>query len=322
MSNFLLYTITALIWGSTWYAIQFQLGSVSPLWSVAYRFTLASILLLFFCIIRKHNLKYNLKTHIGIAIQGLLMFCLNYILFYLGSSYLISGVIAVIFASIQIMNIINSRIFLKHPITVPVIIGAFLGLSGLVLVFTSELTRIYPHHANTLSGQLIGLLICLIASLSASFGNIVSVFNQKKHIPILQNNALGMLYGAVFTIIIAIIFKQKPTMSWTVSYISSMLYLIVFGTIVAFSVYLKLLSNIGPGRAAYLFVVIPVIALTISSIFEDFQWHVSTIIGVLLIIFGNILVMSKVSFRKKKCLENQPEKAASTFTIQEPETLV
>lgn len=312
MTNFLCYAITAFIWGSTWYAIQCQLGSVSPLWSVAYRFTIASFILLAYCLIKKYNLKYDMKSHLYIALQGLLLFCINYILFYLASVYLISGVIAVLFASIQIFNIINSRIFLKHPITLNIFVGALVGLSGLVIVFSSELNKFYPHHAHSLSGQLLGLFVCIIGALSASLGNIMSVYNQKQRIPILQTSAIGMLYGAIFTSIIALIFKQQPTFIWSFSYIGSMLYLIVFGTIVAFGAYLTLLKNIGPGRAAYLFVLTPIIALAISSFIEHFQWHVSTIIGVVLILLGNILVMMKPNISNKKQSNTTADKLLTT----------
>lgn len=291
MSNLFLYCITALIWGSTWYAIQFQIGSVSPLWSVSYRFALASGLLLILCVLSRRSLKFSLKAHTTIALQGLCLFCLNYILFYICSKYLISGVIALIFATIQVMNIINSRLFLKTPINYSVAFSALIGLCGLILVFSSQLFVAHPHHVDNLHEQIWGLMLGLFSTYFASLGNIISSHNQKRHLPILQTNALGMFYGCLITALIACCLGQKPTIDWHLPYLLSLLYLTIPGTIITFGAYLTVLGNIGPERAAYLFVITPLISLIISSYFENFQWHLSAIIGVGLIVIGNVLVL-------------------------------
>jgi drug/metabolite transporter (DMT)-like permease len=293
INSLFLYILTSLIWGSTWYAIQFQLNNVSPTWSVVYRFTIASSLLITFCLLRKESLKFDLRSHIGMATQGLLLFCLNYIFFYFGSDYLISGIVAVLSASMQIVNIINSRIFFKVPLKLSIMFSAIIGISGLILVFCSQASKLYLYHATNYAQQLIGLVFCLIGVLCASWGNMASAYNQQQKLPILQSNAFGMFYGALFATIIAIILGEKPTISFTFPYISSLLYLAIFGSIIAFGAYLKLLGQIGPGRAAYMFVITPIIALIISSFFEGFQWHIFTVIGMILIIIGNILALYK-----------------------------
>ncbi len=293
LNNLLLYTLTSLIWGSTWYAIQFQIDDISPLWSIVYRFSIASSLLILFCIFTQKNLKFTFKNHCTMAVQGLLLFCLNYIFFYLGSTYLISGTVALISANIQFMNIINSRIIFKVPIKLSVVLSAIMGITGLAIVFIAQMSKIYPHHAINHTQQIIGLIICLMGTLFASWGNMASAYNQKTHLPIIQSNAFGMLYGALFTLIIAVCLGQKPTISWTFPYISTLLYLAIFGSIIAFGSYLKLLGHIGPSRAAYIFVITPLIALLISTYFEQFQWHVITAVGIILIVFGNILALYK-----------------------------
>src|SRR5262249_4275279 len=160
---------------------------------------------------------------------------------------------------------------------------AIIGIVGLIMVFISQISKIYPQHAINHKQQLIGLIFCLIATLCASWGNMASAYNQQQKLPIVQSNAFGMFYGALFTLIIAVLFGQKPSISLTLPYIGSLFYLAIFGSIIAFGSYLKLLGNIGPGRAAYVFVITPIIALIISSFFEDFQWHIFTLIGIILI---------------------------------------
>lgn len=293
LNNIFLYTLTSLIWGSTWYAIQFQVEDASPMWSIVYRFSIAAFILFVFCMLTKKNLKFSFKDHIAMAMQGLFLFCLNYIFFYVGSEYLISGTVAVLSANIQFMNILNSRIMFKVPIKLSVILSAIMGLTGLALVFISQMSKLYPNHAVNHTQQLIGLIFCLIGTLCASWGNMASAYNQKQQLPIIQSNAYGMFYGAILTLIIAISLGQKPSISWTLPYIGTLFYLAIFGSIIAFGSYLKLLGQIGPGRAAYIFVITPLIALLISTFFEQFQWHMFTLLGIVLVVLGNILALYK-----------------------------
>lgn len=292
MFNGLLYLITTFIWGSTWLAIQYQLGSVDPLWSVAYRFFLAALCLFFYCFATSRSIRFDSKQHMGIALQGLLMFCLNYILFYLGSQYFISGLVSLIFASMIVMNIINSRIFLQTPLVKRILCGAVLGISGLVIVFGSQLSAL--HLAHLPAKQIfIGLALCLAATLSASLGNIVSVKNQRLKLPVLESSVWGMFYGAVFTALLAILSGRHPTFIWTFKYVGSLLYLSFAGTIIAFLAYLNLLRRIGPERAAYTFVLLPVISLSISTWIEGFQWNLPAFVGMILVLWGNYLVLTK-----------------------------
>lgn len=295
--NYLLYTATALIWGSTWLAIQFQLGTVSPLWSVSYRFAMAALILLVFCVITGRKLRFTAEQHGAMALQGLLLFSLNYVLYYIGSQYFISGLVSIIFASIIIMNIINGRIFFKTPLVARVIVGAMLGLLGLVIVFGSQFELLDWDQGG--ASLVWGAGICLSATLCASFGNMVSVRSQKLKLPVLQSNALGMAYGTVFVTLLAIGLGEQPTFDWSFKYVGSLFYLSFVGTVLAFGAYLNLLGRIGPERASYTFVLIPVVSLTLSTLFEGFQWTLSTVAGAVLVLIGNVLVL------KKKPLKNE-----------------
>ena len=115
MYNAFLYIITVLIWGSTWLAIKFQLGVVSPEISIAYRFGLAASILIVFSLIRRLPLRFDLRTHGFFALQGLLLFSLNYILVYFAEGYLTSGLVAIIFSVIIITNVIFGAIFNHNP---------------------------------------------------------------------------------------------------------------------------------------------------------------------------------------------------------------
>lgn len=292
MNNFLLYVTTIFSWSFTWLAIKYQLGVVSPVWSVAYRFGLAGILLLGFCIISGRSLKFTFRQHMTILLQGICLFSINFLFFYLGAQYLISGIAAVIFASITAVNIINARLFFKTPITFKLVAGTVLGCLGLILVFWSEVFRLIEQ-PEQLKTTIIGLIFCLLGVFVASLGNMLSKYNQNQKISVLDNNALGMCYGALVLSGIAILIGQPIGFDMSFSYISSLFYLAVVGSILGFGCYLKLLGNIGPERVGYVFIIVPIMAMIISTFAEEFQWTIHAVIGLSLIVLGNVFVLAK-----------------------------
>lgn len=288
MYNAFLYLITVLIWGSTWLAIKFQLGIVSPELSIAYRFGLAATILFTFSLIRRLPLRFDLKTHGFFAMQGFLLFSLNYLLVYLAEGYLTSGLVAIIFSLIIILNVLFGAILLGNPIRSQVVIGAIFGLAGLGLVFWPELSSF------SLSSQkILGMVLAFISTISASLGNVVSARNQRNELPVIQTNAYGMLYGSLFMLVFAIFRGAQLEFDNSAGYIFSLFYLAIFGSVIAFGSYLTLLGRIGLDRAAYVTVLFPVIALILSTFFEDLQWGVPQLVGVALILIGNAVVVTK-----------------------------
>jgi drug/metabolite transporter (DMT)-like permease len=288
MYNASLYLITVLIWGSTWLAIKFQLGVVSPELSIAYRFGLAASILLIFSVVRRLNLRFDLKTHGFFALQGLLLFSFNYVLVYLAEGYLTSGLVAIVFSLIIIMNVIFGAIFLHNPIRLRVVIGGIVGLLGLSLVFLPELTSF------DLSSEIaLGIILAVIATVSASLGNVVSARNQRHKFPVVQTNAFGMLYGAGIMFLFAIFRGTQLEFDLSIGYVASLIYLAVFGSVIAFGSYLTLLGRIGLDRAAYVTILFPIIALLLSTFFEDLQWGIPQLFGVGLVLLGNAIVLNK-----------------------------
>lgn len=305
MYNAFLYLITVLIWGSTWLAIKFQLGVVAPELSIAYRFGLAASILIIFSLVRRLPLRFDIKSHGFFVLQGLLLFSLNYVLVYLAEGYLTSGLVAIIFSLIIIFNVIFGAIFLGNPIRTRVMIGAVFGLAGLAFVFWPELSSF-----SLSSLQILGLIMAFIATISASLGNVVSARNQRHDLPVIQTNAYGMFYGALFMLILAFFRGAQLEFDTSPGYIVSLIYLAVFGSVIAFGSYLTLLGRIGLDRAAYVTVLFPVIALLLSTIFEDLQWGVPQLLGVVLILLGNAVVLTKkgkiISLRKRFARDSVP----------------
>ena len=286
--NFVLFATPALIWGSTWFAITFQLGQVDPLISVVYRFLLAGVLLIGYCLIRKVKLKFTIREHMFMAIQGFFLFGVNYWLVYQSEQYIASGLVAVAFSTMIFMNSGFGAIFLGRPINKKVMLAALAGLSGTIVIFWNEISQM------DLSDDVLkGTILAISSVVLASVGNITSARNSQAKIPVMQANGFGMLYGCALMTIVALILGRPFTFETSSSYMLSLAYLSVFGSILAFGTYLTLVSKIGADKAAYALVVIPVIAIVISVFYEDYQLTLATMIGVGLIIGGNIIALRR-----------------------------
>jgi drug/metabolite transporter (DMT)-like permease len=293
MSTSVLYTLCVLIWGSTWFAIEYQLDGVAHEYSTFYRFALAALLLWLYCLVKKLPLKFNLKQHLWLVLLGTCMFGLNYMLLYHAQVYLTSAMASVIFSFVLIVNIINSRIFFKTPITLRLSIGSALGLVGMVLIFWDELVNFSFENATAL-----GLMLAILGVLAASVGNLVSVQTQKYDLPVIQMNTYGMAYGALFSLFVGLAQGKEITYNLSWSYTVSLVYLSLFGSVFAFGCYLTLLRRIGVHKASYAVVLFPAVALIISTLFEGFQWTYSVAIGILLIAIGNTFVINRKDLRK------------------------
>lgn len=285
--NFFLYAITVCVWGSTWLTMNYQLGIVPIELSIFYRFALASLLVFAWCFVRRNNLKFSWSVHLSFIAQGCFLFSIPYIAAYTASHYIPSGLNAIGFSTVLIFNIINSLIFYRIPLTLPVMFGALSGMSGVLITF-------WPSIAS-LSGSnetLLGILLSLLAGLLASLGNMVSLKSQKKNIPVIESNAYAMGYGAL--IMLGIFFFKDASFQFDTSYtyVVSLLHLSLFGSVIAFGSYLTLLGRIGPNRAGYTSLAVPVVALGLSALFENFVWDIYTFTGVGLILFGNVIILT------------------------------
>lgn len=286
--NALLYVVTVLIWGSSWLAIKYQLGSVDPMVSVAYRFLLASAISWLYCRFSGRLMRYSLRDHGFMFLQGASLFALNYWLFYLSELTLTSGLAAVIFSTIVVMNMMNGVLFLKNRLELRVVLGAGIGLFGIIVVFWSEVTDFESGSEN-----LFAVSLAVLATLLASLGNIASARNQRKGIPVVQANTFGMTYGALLMLVLSGATGREFTFEVTLPYVSSLVFLSVFASIIAFWTYLTLLGRVGVERAAYATLIFPLVALGFSTVFEDYQWTASAGIGILLILAGNLLILKR-----------------------------
>jgi drug/metabolite transporter (DMT)-like permease len=287
MNNAVLYVITVLVWGSTFFAIEFQLGVVEPEVSIVYRYAGASLLLFAWSRVRGLRLAFSLRDHGWFFLLGLLLFGLNYVLAYRAQIYISSALTAIAFSTVLWMNIINSRVFFGVKAGRRVLFGALLGMAGIFTLFAPQIGEM------TFSDTVFfGSFLAVMGALVASFGNMVSQGAQRDGLPVIQSNAWGMFYGTLISTAIAVSEGHEFIFDWSAGYLGSLLYLTVFGSIVAFGAYLTLLGRIGAHKAGYTMVMFPLLALLLSVMFEGLEITATLVIGTLLVLAGNLFVLN------------------------------
>ncbi len=285
-----LFAACVAIWSTTWIAITFQLGRVAPEVSVLYRFVLASLLLFAWCRARGLTLAFSAAQHAGMALQGVLAFSLNYVLTYYAQQSVVSGVVAVGYSASPLINLFLLRVLFGLPMSRRVALGGVLGLIGIVLVFWPEFARLEAGEATR-----VGVAYAAAAVLFSSFGSMAAHRNQAAGLPIWQTMAWGMLYGSVANLAIVLALGRPLDFDGSASYVLSLAYLVVFGSILAFGSFLHLLERVGAARAGYIGVIIPIVALGISSIFEGYRWTLLAIAGVAVSVAGNVIILRRAS---------------------------
>lgn len=282
-----LFAIATLIWGSTWLAITFQFGVVEPEVSVVYRFALAAAILFVWCAARGQRLKFEPRTHAWLALQGSTLFGLNYVGVYLAERYVASGLVAVAFSTLVFIVPIFSRLAFGTPVPARVALGAVIGVAGVASLFLPEL------RAAAIGGAAaLGVAFALGSTVIAAIGNLVTVRLQGDKVPTISGTAWGMSYGALTAAAVAWIGGSAWAFDWSFEYVASLVYLSVFGSIIAFVAYFKLLERVGANRASFTAVAIPVVAMGLSTVFEGYRWTATAAFGAALAFAGNYLALS------------------------------
>lgn len=285
-STLLLFAVATVIWGTTWLVIKFQLGVVAPEVSVAWRFALASVLLLGWCVVRGLPLRFRPADHLSLAALGAVLFGVNYILVYWAETYLTSGLVAVLFSFIVFWNLLGDRLLFGTPIPGAVTVGAVLGVAGVALLFWPEVRSV-----RTDTRILAGAGFAVLGSLTASTGSLMSQRIFARRIPVVPGTAFGMGYAATMIVVWCVVRGVPLGFDARAPYLLSLAYLSVLGSVTAFVTYLTLVQRIGSGRAGYTAAVIPVVAMLASTVFEGYRWTASAVAGMALVLAGTFLVL-------------------------------
>ncbi|MDG2534537.1 EamA family transporter [Sphingomonas sp. HITSZ_GF] len=281
------FAIVTLIWGSTWIVIRDQLSVVPPSWSVTYRFTVAGVTMLAWALLRGEKLGMDARGVRFAVLLGLAQFVLNFNFVYRAEQHITSGVVAVVYALLLVPNAVLARIFLGQRMGRQLIVGSAIAMAGVALLFVHEarLSPVGPQAA------MLGIGIALAGVLCASVANVMQATNTAKAYPMATMLGWAMLSGAAIDAAFALATVGAPVFDARPSYAGGILYLGVLGSAVTFSIYFQLIRAIGPAKAAYTSVLIPVIAMLFSTLFEGYRWSVLAAGGAVLVVAGLVVAL-------------------------------
>ena len=296
-SNLLLFLGALFFWSATWSVIGLTQVNIDldPTISVFIRFIIAGLIILIFVALTKRNLIFSIKDHLYFFVLGIFLYSGNYIFFYNSNIYLPSNIPATVFCLLTIFNILGERFIFNKPITILTLFGATLGITGIAIIFFKDFLSFNLNSATTL-----GLLFALLATLSASIGNLIAIYNKRNfNIPLLQNVAFAMIYGALVALIVSFIKGAEFYIPLkNLNYLLGQAYLIIFGSIISFLCYIRFIEKESATKGGYIGVIMPILALIIAMIFEDVKPDIYFLIGLPLALFGLILILKQESVNK------------------------
>ena len=295
IKNWQLLATCVLAWGTTWYAITFQIGHTPPEVSVALRFGLAGGVVLAACALRGLRLRFSLREHARLALQGGFMYGVSYLCVYHAEKYIVSGLVAVGYSASPLVSGLGARLAFGVRMTPRFIVGGGLGLAGVALMFWPEIGKA----ATGSDRAALGALFTTLSVLLSAVGSLAASRNREHRLPFWPALGFGMLYGAGSAALAALWQGQSFMPPAAASWWFSLLYLALAGSVLSFACFLTLQERIGPGPAGAVGVLTPLLALVVSMGFEGFRPAPLTFIGAALAVLGNVLMLVKLRVRSR-----------------------
>jgi drug/metabolite transporter (DMT)-like permease len=280
------FVLCALIWGSTWYVIKDGLGAAPHSWSVAWRFVVAAVAMGALVLVRRESFRLDFEGMAFAAIFGLTQFCLNFNLLYRAETYLTSGLVAVLFALLMLPNAVFARIFFGQRVTWRFQAGTVVAISGIALLLLHE-ARVAP------AGGEVGMGIALaVASIvAASLANVMHAAPAGRRLPLLPMLFWSLVWGALGDVAFALASAGPPVLPLDARYLGGVLFLGIMGSVVTYPLYIHLIRELGAGRAAYNGVVVPIVAMGLSTVLEGYRWSLLAGGGAVLALLGMVIAL-------------------------------
>jgi len=285
--DYALYATVVITWGAAWLPLRLQLGFVSPEVSAVWRFLLGGLIVFGWLIAAKGRVRFPAADHLCFAVLGLTMFSFNFLSAYYAGFHLNGGLLAILFSLTAVVNPVYAALLGRGGLNRRIVLGAVIGVVGVAFLFGPKILAVESE-----AGTLTGVALMLLSIFIFSTGNMFSAAFQARGLPVLSANAWSMLYGTAFIALFALFRGQPFIVEWTPKYVLSILWLAVAGTAVGFFAYVTLIGRIGTGRTGYVTVLMPLVALVLSTLFEGYTWTIYAFAGVALVLIGNVLVLS------------------------------
>lgn len=280
------FMLTGIIWGSTWWVITGQIDAVPAAWSVFYRFIIATPGMFLLAMVMKKSLRLDGRGHLLAAAVGVAQFCGNFMFVYNAELHLTSGIVAVMFALLMVPNAFFAKIFIGERMEPGFLLGSAVAIGGVALLLMHEA------RSSTMGGNvMLGIVLTVGGILSASIANVVQANDVGRRIAMISLLAWAMLYGLVADLVFALVTAGPPVLPSNWDFWAGTAYLAVIGSIVTFPLHYNLVREIGAGRTAYNSIVTVVVAMLLSTLFEDYRWTALAAGGMALSLIGMLLAL-------------------------------
>jgi len=282
------FVVATLIWGSTWLVIRDQLGVVPPTWSVTYRFVIGAVAMFAYASLIRVPLDIGRQGQIFAALFGFAQFVLNFNFVYRAEGHITSGLVAVVFALLIVPNSLFGRLLLGTPLSRRLLIGSAIAVIGVALLIVQEARA----DQSTAADTVLGFALTIGGILSASAANIMQATQRARALPMVAVLAWGMVWGSAINAAIALATVGWPIVEPRTTYLLGTAYLGVFASAIAFSCYFVVIRAVGPAQAAYSGVLVPVLAMLLSTMFEGYRWTALAAGGSVLVVAGLAVALS------------------------------
>ena len=284
--------VCSLIWGTTWFAITFQLAGsggqapVPPMVSLVYRFGSAALILFGWLAVIRKQIRLSARQHISVLLQGFFIFTINYACVYFAEQRIVSAAAAVGFAGLAFVNLVLFRLFAGQRASPAAWVAAAAGVAGVAVMSWAELQR-----AHLDARAFGGMAFLFTGVMAAAVGNLFAHRGQEQGVEVGAGTAWSMFYGTTFLAIGALVRGDAWTFDASPGYAISLAYLSLIGSVVSFVLYFGLARRRGYGFASYISAITPPIAMGISAVFEHARWGIEAAFGVVLVVLGQILLI-------------------------------
>ena len=283
------FAIFTAIWGSTWIVIRDQLGTVPPQWSVAYRFIIAAAAMALVARWKGESLRLGKGAVLPMLFLGFAQFCVNFNAVYLAERHITSGVVATIFALFLIPSTLLAWAFLGHRPTRRVLWSSLVAIIGIALLFVHE----FQQHAARAGEIMLGIGLTLFGMVGAASANVFQAREEIRRFPLFSMIAWSMAAGALMNVAFAFAMTGPPVFDSRPRYLLGLLYLALPASVLTFSLYYPVVRKIGPAKAAYSSVLVPIIAMAFSTALEGYRWTPLAIAGAILALGGMVGALSR-----------------------------
>lgn len=283
-----LFALCVLTWGTTWYAITWQIDATAPEVGVAWRFSLAAAVVLAAWAARGGRLRFGAAQHLRLAAQGAFMFSLSYVAIYHAERHVPSGLVAVGYAASPLVNGLGAHWLFGAPLTRRFVAGGVAGVAGVALIFAPQFRA-----ADATGAVALGAGLTVLAVLMSSAGSLIASRNRERQIPFWPALGYGMAWGALLSWALVAVAGHDPLPPATWRWWAALGYLALAGSVLTFAAYLSLLDRLGPGRSSAIGVMTPLLALAVSVAFEGYRPDLAAALGAALAVAGNVMMLRR-----------------------------